>query len=255
MTKYMLSPLLKMQGIKLDGLNTNSHTVVSDTLAKIDDFTSYFNDEEELKNYLKKFFKLDDDEKLYIYYEYKKQEKRLPILYAKDASFIDYAEEREINVWPGTEHFKKDYRKFLDSSKNEKYLDFMYENGFMYVDLYECLKQYRYYLNSDSINEEENRVKSELEEKIRNYLINYKTLRNLYIGTQKYRKFILHSDPIIPKVDNPYMEEEQEIYSTQEEQNEADIYRYASDEEIEEFGDMIPENVKKRIEADYRHIR
>ncbi len=249
MVIYRLQPLDKLSKIdfiarKIDPYD-ESICVVSDSIAKIDKFTSGFENEAELK----KFFMLDPNENLYIYYK-QNGTRTTRLMYAKDDALKPFIDEENINVREDTPYFKNLLLSVLKGSSNKRYMDFIEKNGFIPKHLLELLEDYNKATTYDD--------QMQLIKRISHDLSNYKALRNLYIGTKTYEKAfnvnqhnnkqedveILDIDTSMPnKTEDDYMDEmERELY---------ELYlRGGMDELMYHTNGMIPTRVLNKINED-----
>ena len=239
MVIYRLQPLDKLSKINLEAHNSYEYDepnrFISKTLPDIDILTMQFADAEELK----KYFKLGNSD-CYIWYNYK-GENKLELLYASDVPMRNYTLEDSIYVSSETEYFKKDLEALLNSASKTKYINFLHDNGYMNDYLYKKLNAYKDLYeprNNDSIN-----LKQTLTDDIKKHITNYTVLRNLYFGTKEYKNaFSINKNIDVKPVETEkkYMDDSARMVY--------DTFMRGDMEELYEFDDIIPENVRKKIE-------
>ncbi len=275
MTKYRFAPIGRLSKINFDALDIDVNWVVTDIIANIDSFTSSFNDEEEIKSYLKEYLRLSNN--LFIYYEKDGIPYTTRVITNKDESFVPYIKDALENGNPRyvsteTHMFKEDLRRLLQSAKNERYVAYLHDNEYISDYLYNKLLSYR-----EAKGEEEKIII----EKIKKNISNYKTLRTLYIGTRAYENaFNLNKDrkgvqdDVIVTGEELYevfqpLENEELFYKTNisqpkhfddDQTNIARAYSEGGMDEVYSYVDDIrdvglTENDLKRIEKDERKLR
>ena len=171
-------------GIDIDKLNIKFIKGGKTTLAEIDKYTMQFNDINELEYDLYNKDVIDADVMIFIEYKEKHEyqgedieNRQTDVLYAEDSEMKPFTDELSTYVNEYSNHFYKFYNDILNS--NTERLKYLYDYGYITKTLYTCLNDFKKY----GMN---NLLQSELVKQ----LTNYKTIRNIYIGTKKYKNKI-----------------------------------------------------------------
>ena len=170
-------------GVDIDKLDIKLFKGGKTTLAEIDKYTMQFNDINELEYDLFNRDIINTDVMLYI--EYKESHKvgdeiienrQTDILYAADKGLKPFTDELATYVNEYSDYFGKFYNEVV-YNKDINWWKFLNEYGYISDTLYGYLLDGRRY-----------DVNSLLQRELVKQLTNYKTIRNIYIGTKKYNK-------------------------------------------------------------------
>lgn len=213
-------------------------------LSMIDIYTMQFDNDEKLLYDLLDIGVLDRDAKLYIRYE-NNGPKKTSILYKEAEKLLPFSKECSTNVATNTSHFEKILNQLLKSANNIKYINFMFKYGYINDYLYKKLIEYR---NSSK------KSYSELElltTKISIALSSYKVIRDIYIGTKRYKnnEAIPNVEPISIIKANPIDNE-----MTADEKYQLDLYLHGGEDELYSIydNDQISDKVLKKINEYHR---
>lgn len=250
MNRYSLAafdPKTKKEVLMAINLNDEGIYEISDgksKLAIIDGYTMQFKDEEALIYDLIDRGILDRDVKLKIRYK-NKGNRETPVLYSTDTGIKPFVDELVSKnndtistVANDTEYFNKLYNRMLRCSINKpEYIKFLYEKGYINDHLYNRLEAYKLnkYTKYASI--------EQLLTSIVKDLSSYKVIRNIYIGTKRYKAGDMQPmEPAIKKEDeNSYLDEN--------EKNQLDLYLHGGEDELYSIYDKdeISEKVYRKI--------
>lgn len=171
-------------GIDIDKLNIKVFKDGKTTLAEIDKYTMQFENIDELETDLFNRNIIDVDVMFFIEYKQKHkyngrdvQKRQTDVLYASDSWMKPFTDELSTYVNEYSEHFGKFYQEMLDI--DFKCLKFLYEYGYVSKTLYTSLYDAKRFKMSDLETRE-----------LKNQLTNYKTIRNIHIGTKKFKNNI-----------------------------------------------------------------
>ena len=170
-------------GVDIDKLNIKLFKGGKTTLAEIDKYTMQFNDINELERDLFSNDIINVDVMLYI--EYKESHevngeiipnRQTDILYAADKGLKPFTDELSTYVNEYTDYFAKFYKEVVDN-KDTNWWKYLNQYGYISDTLYGYLLDGRRY-----------GMNNLLQRELVKQLTNYKTIRNIYLGTKKYNK-------------------------------------------------------------------
>lgn len=194
-------------GIDIDKLNIKFIKGGKTTLAEIDKYTMQFNDINELEYDLYNKNVIDADVMIFIEYKEKHEyqgedieNRQTDILYAEDSEMKPFTDELSTYVNEYSNHFGKFYKKVVDN-KDTEWWKFLNKYGYISDTLYGYLLDGRKY-----------RIDSLLQRELVKQLTNYKTIRNIYLGTKKYKnKIYAYEGDINREIGTKIEEENNEI--------------------------------------------
>lgn len=171
-------------GIDIDKLNIKVFKGGKTTLPEIDKYTMQFNDINELEYDLYNRDVINSDVMLFIEYkekyEYKgevKEYRQTDILYAGDSELKPFTDELSTYVNEYSNHFYKFYNDITNAGIDR--LKYLNNYGYISDTLFKAITDARRY-GMDQL----------LQRELVKQLTNYKTIRNIYIGTKKFKNNI-----------------------------------------------------------------
>ncbi len=250
MAKYRLEPLNKLEKlIELGAMGINPSCIVTTKIAELDKITSKYNDEEEFKEELKKFFELEPNEKVYIWYMQEGRRTTRP-MYKTDEAMLPFIEEESVYVSKDTPHFQRLFLQVLKAASKERYMDFMEKNGFIQPHMLRLMKEYNLADTYDN--------QKQLASRIGDDLTSYKALRNMYIGTKTYEKWVndqIEEATRLNEINEEYKDADltspEYIYLNEMEQDLYEVYKRGGLDEVRELTEgNVPINLMKKINAE-----
>ncbi|MBR1376617.1 MAG: hypothetical protein IJ565_02265 [Bacilli bacterium] len=245
--RYSLAANSKNQKEVLIGIDINDKgiPVISGQrglLSAIDKYTMQFKNEEELKEELCLIGAIDSNASLYVRYMWNGP-KKTDILYSGDDKMLPFVNELSSEVSTTTSHFNDLLIKLLKTTRNEKFMNFLNQEGYIPDHLYKYLVQYSEGSNS-SVD-----IKF-LSNKIAKSLSAYKVIRDIYLAQNKYVSLNTQNsnsnfNKVINNVSNT--DTKSEIVLTNDEQEMLDIYLHGGEEELHNLYDEIPQSVASKI--------
>lgn len=226
-----------LMGINVDKKGIYVISGEKSLLSAIDLYSMKFGEEKNLIFDLLNVGILSSDAKLYIRYE-NNGLKKTSILYKDADQMLPFAKELATNVDINTNYFNEFINRLIKASKNEKFMKYMQKYG--YINDYLCVR----------LNEYKNGTYADLDllmQKIATAAAPYKVIRDIYIGTQRYKRG--ESIPNFESIQLPKMYVNNENDLSEEEKYQLDLYLHGGEDELYSIFDneQVTDKVRKKI--------
>ena len=186
MSKYQLEPLSKLTEIDFYALDLNPICTISTRLPEIDFDTMKYSEED-----FREYFRLKDED-LYIWYNYNGK-RTINLVYKEDTALMPYTNELSVNVSTNSSYFLNDLNALIKSASNERYINYLLENNYMPSELHKRLFDFKD-IQTGKVKGTNQDYAIALE-KLKKCFSSYKIIRDMYVGTQEYKKTFYGEKP------------------------------------------------------------